>query len=244
MVQSGHPDVPVRVVLDNGDLVTNDVCKKLGINQHQLDFGDVGEVRNWILDKNRDKGFLVLIDGDDLVSPSYFPNLFRKLSRVSEPAILLPQIRADFVENRNIAVAFCQRLSVPRAILRAWLLISNPWGSNIVIAKPAELKVWYPSESGGFLFEDWWFLVRVLESNPNVKFFEGIHWHRVRKRDGRLRSQQGKLEGSQNHKHPGIGPPKVRRAMSAALMALQAAPLILLSLRLIIVDRTSPAKKA
>ena len=215
-------EVPdIVLYLDNPDRETISACLRGNASFEVHQVGDVAILRNLALDRLRGRPFIVFIDADDWISEDYFQNLIRTMKARPEIGILVPEIRMHVFQNFPfLRIGFRQFVSNSVKLARL-SRITSLYGSNIVIHGPKHFTLRYPQESDGFLFEDWWFICKVLESGMPIETFSGTHYYFQKSEGSRRRHHLDVMREKDKFLTPGLHPEIMRRQVALGLLAFQ-----------------------
>lgn len=152
--------------VDKGDDKTRSVAEKYSarddIRINYSNYGDVGIVRNKAIKKAKGK-YVMLIDGDDIISPNWIVEGMKTLFDAPCGAVVHPESEVRF-DNDKI-----QSCIIRKAYDNQWhetlaLIGGNRWCS-VVMGKKKDLKKCHYSKNGdGFGYEDYYFNCCLTEA--------------------------------------------------------------------------------
>lgn len=195
-------DVTLLVVLDSATRVTADIVSDCGVEVLETNFGDVGRVRNQVIETyGSDVSGLIFVDGDDSCCPHWLANAIRLCESLTKPTIISPSRRVHrwVLGKWQIDLPFHQPSQSGKlwGLYRAASSYTNLWGSAMFLKCPVPDALRFKAEDEGALFEDWLFHQDSLELGVGRHTAQGSHFYLQRK-GSRRRLQARKRTSSLN----------------------------------------------
>lgn len=183
------------IVLDRPNSATESYLDNRGHHCLRVDFGDVGEARNYVLDRFADSYRAILfLDGDDYCSTDWIESLLPNIELETQTMVYSPSQRILFWPGRIISLVFHQpNWKTPHRFWKVHLSTTNLWGSCVLIPQEIARLARYRSEAEGYAFEDWWFNYDLSEAGFGHASVEGKYFYRQGSNVSRLRLQNIKL---------------------------------------------------
>lgn len=160
----------VLISLDNPDEETLRIATEWSdrATLATVSFGNPADNRNSAIASAAGR-YIALLDGDDLVSCSWFATAYSLLQTPTEPTVIRPELHVQFSYDDPNLYIWRMRDSSNKATDAIQMAYWNLWTNCLVTTKEILLKHPYKPSLNGFGFEDYLFCTHLINSGVRQK---------------------------------------------------------------------------
>jgi glycosyltransferase involved in cell wall biosynthesis len=181
-------NVEVNISLDKTDdetrAIAEEFCKKkkYDINLYEIEVGDLGKNRNFLISKSHGK-YISFFDADDFFTSNYIFKAFELAETSDTPAVYVAKHIINFEGDHYLTKVLD---STDPAISKRFFFETNYYISQNFVHREIYESVQYHPNIGGYGFEDWHFNCEVLSKGYNFITVPDTIFYYRRKKNGSM----------------------------------------------------------